>query len=153
VPADVNELVRQPLSLMHYQLEKSGIRIAESYADGPGPVCVDEGQIKQVFLNLIANAGQAMPAGGTLSVRTVQVDAGVSVAISDTGAGIPQENLAHMLEPFFSTKASGTGLGLAISQRLVQEHGGRITVESQEGQGSTFTVWLPLEPSMIAGDR
>ena len=104
-------------------------------------------QIKQVFLNLSLNAVDAMdPKGGEISVKATNdpTCSQVGVSLTDTGPGIPAENLDRIFEPFFTTKTTGTGLGLAISFDIVQNHGGRITVESQPGQGTTFTVWLPL---------
>jgi len=95
------------------------------------------------MLNLITNAAHAMPNGGTLRLRTTRSGDEVAITIADTGAGIPAEALKCIFDPFFTTKAGGTGLGLAVSLGMVQEHGGRITVESVEGQGSLFTVWLP----------
>ena len=118
--------------------------IEESYAPGLGPVLVDRAQIEQVFWNLLSNALQAMPQGGKLRLRTFQEGREVAVAFSDTGVGIPPEVQAHLFEPFFTTYPERVGLGLSISLGIVQEHGGRITVESQPGQGSTFTVWLPM---------
>jgi signal transduction histidine kinase len=111
--------------------------------------------MKQVFLNLITNAAQAMSRGGKLNLRTARVGSEVAVSISDTGEGIDPDIRDRIFEPFFTTKPAGqgTGLGLSISLGIVQEHGGRITVESQMRQpapasgpgGSTFTVWLPAE--------
>jgi len=151
-PTDVNELLRQPLGVLRAHLESSGIHVTESYATNLGPVYADEGQLQQVFFNLITNASEAMLEGGTLSLQTAIVDGEAAVAVTDTGSGISTENLAHVFEPFFSTKATGTGLGLAISRGIVQEHGGRITVESKEGQGTTFTVWLPRGAGDKIGD-
>jgi signal transduction histidine kinase len=121
---------------------------------------MDSGQMKQVFLNLITNAAQAMPQGGTLSLRTARVGDEVAVSVSDTGQGVPPELRERIFEPFFTTKpvGEGTGLGLSISLGIVKEHSGRITVESrpatgpatlgQDGPGgSVFTVWLPVDHS------
>jgi two-component system NtrC family sensor kinase len=150
-PADLNQLLQQTLALMRIHLEGSGVLIVERYADDLGAPCVDVAQIGQVFLNLLKNAAQAMPGGGTLVLRTAQLGKEVAVAFSDTGAGISPEVQEHLFEPFFTTKPEGVGLGLAVSLGIVQEHGGRITVESQPGRGSTFTVWLPVEEG-AAGD-
>jgi PAS domain S-box-containing protein len=160
LPAGVNQILRQTLDLIRQHIEKSGIAIAEDYAPDLGLLTLDVGQMKQVFLNLITNATHAMPKGGSLSLRTARVGDEVAVSVSDTGVGIPPEMLDHIFEPFFTTKevGQGTGLGLSISLGIVQEHGGRITVESRVGEssrpgpapgsgpgGSTFTVWLPVE--------
>jgi signal transduction histidine kinase len=147
LPTDVNQLLRQTLDLIQQHIEKSGVAITEDYAPDLGLLTLDGGQMKQVFLNLITNATHAMPKGGSLSLRTARVGDEVTVAVSDTGVGIPPEMQDHIFEPFFTTKevGQGTGLGLSISLGIVQEHGGRIAVQSRMGEGSTFTVWLPAE--------
>jgi two-component system NtrC family sensor kinase len=119
--------------------------IEEEYAPHLALLSLDEGQMKQVFLNLITNAVQAMPQGGRLRVSTVQMGDEVVVAVSDSGVGIPPEALDRIFDPFFTTKPTGqgTGLGLSVSLGIVREHSGRITVESQAGRGSTLQVWLP----------
>jgi len=138
--------------LIRQHIEKSGVTIAEDYAPDLGLLTLDVGQMKQVFLNLITNATYAMPKGGSLGLRTARVGDEVAISVSDTGVGIPPDMLDHIFEPFFTTKevGQGTGLGLSISLGIVQEHSGRITVESRVGEsgkpgGSTFTVWLPVE--------
>jgi PAS domain S-box-containing protein len=149
LPTDVNRVLHQTLNLIRQHIEKSGVVITEDYAPDVGLLTLDSGQIKQVFLNLITNAAQAMPKGGTLSLRTFRLGDEVAISVSDTGQGIPPEIQDRIFEPFFTTKAAGegTGLGLAVSFGIVQEHGGRISVESRVGQGSTFTVWLPIAPA------
>lgn len=142
---DLNQILHQTLAVIRYHLETSGLSIEEDYDAEIGQIYLDPGQIKQVFLNLLTNAYQAMPEGGALSIRTARVGEEAAVSITDTGAGILPENLERIFDPFFSTKSSGTGLGLSVSLGIVQRHGGRIEVESTPGQGSTFTVWLPLE--------
>jgi two-component system NtrC family sensor kinase len=147
LPADVNQVLCQTLVLVRQYLEKSEIAIEEDFAPDVGVLTLDSGQMKQVFLNLITNAAQAMPKGGELRLRTACVGSEVAISVSDTGQGILPEIRERIFEPFFTTKATGegTGLGLSVSLGIVQGHGGRITVESQVGQGSTFTVWLPIE--------
>jgi signal transduction histidine kinase len=142
--ADVNIILRETLAVIRPHLERSGVDVEEEYADVDF-LLLDEGQMKQVFLNLISNAIQAMPAGGTLGLRTAHVGDEVVVSITDTGEGIPPEHLQRVFDPFFTTKTSGTGLGLSVSLGIVQAHGGRITVESEPGEGSAFTVWLSTE--------
>lgn len=142
-PADVNELLQRTLAVVRYHFETSGVRIEESYCQDPPPSLLDPGQIRQVWLNLITNAFQAMPEGGTLGVQTVCEENGVAVSISDTGIGMSPSVRERIFEPFFTTDPSRKGLGLSVSLGVVQEHGGRIMVETREGQGSTFTVWLP----------
>jgi signal transduction histidine kinase len=121
---------------------------------------MDADQMQQVFLNLMINAVQAMPDGGTLKIITSTSDKekedhveimelipgekAVVMKFEDTGKGVGGEYLDSIFEPFFTKKSKGTGLGLAISRRIVQEHGGEITVESEAGKGSTFTIYLPV---------
>ena len=114
-------------------------------ADLP-PVYVDPRQMGQVLGNLITNAYQAMPppAGGRLTIRARAEGGRVALAIADTGCGIPEENMAKIFEPLFTTRAKGIGLGLAVSRNLVEVNGGSIAVESEVGKGSTFTVRLPI---------
>lgn len=143
--ADVNDTLRHTLTLIRGHLETHRIVVEESYDPNIGALDLDVGQMQQVFLNLITNAAQAMPEGGRLSIRSVRVDDGVTVSFGDMGGGIPPDVQERIFEPFFTTKPSGTGLGLPVSLGIVQEHGGRITLESQEGRGSTFTIWLPAD--------
>jgi len=101
--------------------------------------------MQQVFLNLVLNAIEAMPGGGRLGVYTSRTSgpAGVSIAFADTGQGIEAQDLPHLFDPFYTTRARGLGLGLYVSHNVVEEHGGHIEVESRLGEGSTFAVWLP----------
>ncbi len=109
---------------------------------------MDPSQIQQVFMNMIINAAEAMNGAGqlTLTTRHVPADSAVEVQFTDSGHGIKEEDLDRIFSPFFTTKevGHGTGLGLAISYGIVKEHKGTITVESQEGQGATFTIRLPV---------
>jgi signal transduction histidine kinase len=113
------------------------------------PVFVDPRQIEQVLGNLVTNAYQAMPEGGRLTIETSEVSGKpprsgwVSISITDTGCGIPEENMEKLFEPLFTTKSKGVGLGLATASSLVEANGGIIEVESEIGKGSTFTVRLP----------
>jgi len=116
----------------------------EKYANQLPDAPFDAGQMKQVFVNLIKNAMQAMTHGGRLTVETGANSEAVWAGISDTGSGIPEEKLNRVFEPFFTTKKKGSGLGLMIVQRIVRDHFGRIDVESKPRQGTTFRVWLPL---------
>ena len=121
--------------------------LIKEYAGIPQIKCIPS-QLNQVFLNLLTNAAQAIEQHGTITIRTGQVGDDVFVSISDTGGGISAENMKHLFEPFFTTKpvGMGTGLGLSIAYGIVQKHDGRIDVTSEVGQGTTFTVWLPIEP-------
>jgi signal transduction histidine kinase len=141
---DLNGVVRQAVGLVRMQglLE---IIIDEHYAPELPAVQVDPARMKQVFLNVINNAVQAMPHGGSVTVRTQASDEEVTVVFVDTGTGIPPEHLERIFEPFFTTKPEmvGTGLGLPVSVGIVRQHGGTIDVTSTPGQGSTFTIRLP----------
>lgn len=124
------------------------VTINKQFGDIPDILCAPS-QINQVFLNLVTNATQAMEAGnGTLTLTTRRDGNGVAVEVADNGKGIAPEVLPKIFDPFFSTKeiGKGTGLGLSISYKIVQQHGGRITVDSQVGTGTKFTVWLPVKP-------
>jgi signal transduction histidine kinase len=124
-----------------------GIRIVKEFADLP-PTLADPVQLQQVFVNLVINATDAMPEGGTLSVRTSMEDDAtvIKVEIADTGRGIDAEHLEKIFEPFYTTKHGGTGLGLATSRQLIQQHGGSIRVAGHAGGGTVFTVRIPRRP-------
>src|SRR5271157_235842 len=113
------------------------------------PMLIDETQVQRVFTNLILNAVQAMPDGGELTAETLRHNGFAEVTLSDTGVGIPEENLQKIFAPLFSTKANGIGLGLNICKQIVDGHGGDITVRSRHGAGSTFTVRLPIRPKQL----
>jgi two-component system NtrC family sensor kinase len=117
-------------------------------------VSYDAVQIEQVLMNLVQNAIQAMPHGGTLYVSLSQSDDAVAVAVKDTGIGIPAQNLNRIFDPFFTTKppGEGTGLGLSTSYGIVARHGGRIDVASKVGEGTVFTIWLAARPVKPKGN-
>lgn len=119
------------------------IEIVKEFPDDLPFLLVDERQIRQVILNIVRNAYDAMPDGGTLMFQACEVGGRIELAIHDTGIGIPSENINRLFEPLFTTKSSGTGLGLNVVQRLVQINDGEIDVESTEGDGTTFKVRLP----------
>jgi two-component system NtrC family sensor kinase len=135
-------------------LIKGRIEVRREYGKLP-PVECHPNQINQVFMNLLVNACQAMGEGGMITLRTAHDAEGrrVMVAISDTGSGIPRDALARIFDPGFTTKGAGvgTGLGLSICYQIVEAHGGEIVVESQVGQGTTFTIWLPEAPEGATG--
>jgi signal transduction histidine kinase len=101
-------------------------------------------QLKQVFLNLIVNAMDAMPNGGQLTIETAETDGFVSLIVQDTGVGIAPDQLERIFDPFFTTKAYGTGLGLSVSYSIIESHGGRITVDSKVDQYTRVTISLPV---------
>ena len=122
------------------------VTVVKEFTPGLPPVMIDGDQIRQVAINLILNAGAAMPEGGKLVVGTsLDPEEKIRITFADSGAGIPQENLEKIFEPFFTTKAKGTGLGLAITKQIIDHHHGKIAIESELGKGTTVTVILPLK--------
>jgi two-component system, sporulation sensor kinase E len=142
-PASLNEVVEKTIELLRPELENRGLSVKEKLARGVPEAPLDAGQLQQVLVNLIKNAMQAMTRGGTLTLQTGQGTEGVWVSVTDTGGGIPEEQINRIFEPFYTTKKKGTGLGLMIVQRIVRAHGGRIELESNVGRGTSFRVWLP----------
>ena len=151
VRSDINEIVSDVLALVNHLLRISGIQLFTDLAEGLPWISVDRNQIKQVMLNLVHNALHAMPTGGEIHIITNRRQRDnrewLAICLADTGTGIAPENLARVFEPFFTTRSKdgGTGLGLSVTYGIIADHGGFIDVESQVGQGSTFTVWLPVE--------
>jgi two-component system NtrC family sensor kinase len=166
--ADLNGILDETLELVEYELKKAKVEVNREFQGDLPPVRGDQEKLKQVFLNIITNAAHAMEGGGGLRVSTAgpaalleesrpewhrcevgEIEQGELAAaqIEDGGPGMPAEVVEKIFEPFFSTKAEGkgTGLGLYISRNIVMEHHGRIAVESREGEGTVFTIFLPLE--------
>lgn len=163
-PHDINEVLDEVVATHQGTAQERGVRIVTRYQDGELPVSVDVNQIKQVFLNIMLNAFDAMEAGGTLTISTERApprDRGdltpegfgdsprVNIKFEDTGRGIDPGRLDRIFEVYYTSKSTGTGLGLPIAQQIVEKHGGVITVESTPGQGTAFTLILPaLETEM-----
>jgi len=145
-PCDINRLLEGTLTLAGLNTRYSAIQVIFTPAPELPPIYGNSDQLRQVFLNLILNAIDAMPNGGTLAVRTTAGPTVGLVEIQDTGIGIPDDIRARLFEPFFTNKPNGTGLGLSISAHIVTQHGGQIEVESSAGHGSTFRVVLPYQP-------
>jgi signal transduction histidine kinase len=143
---DINTLIQESLSLLEHQLRHSHIRVEPEYDRALPRVYGNSGKLQQVFINLFLNARDAMPAGGALNVKTGMNDSMVMIDIWDTGVGISQENIKRIYDPFFTTKTTGkgTGLGLAVTYGILQEHGGRIFVDSAPGKGTHFKIKLPI---------
>jgi PAS domain S-box-containing protein len=145
--SDINSLIDKVIILTQKQAQNQNVTIVlEPEIDLPLIPLISD-RIHQVFLNLVLNAIEAMPDGGTLLIKTEKTSnpIGIRVVFSDTGKGIPKEELSKLFEAFHSTKQLGLGLGLFVSHRIVHEHGGEMFVESEPGLGTTFTVWLPQE--------
>jgi len=144
-PVDMNAILDEILLLHEKQLRENDIHLSHSYGEGLGKVLASKNQLRQVFLNMISNARDAMPDGGTLTVSTRQEGKNILVEVTDTGIGIPPENQEKIFDAFFTTKDSvkGVGLGLSVCYVFIREHNGDIQVRSEVGAGTTFTVILP----------
>ena len=140
---DLGHIIQDVLTLMYGEAVLSQIAIIPRLPDRPLWVFGNAAKIKEVLINLCRNAFQAMGPGGTLTITGEADLETVRVAVTDTGQGMSAQTMAEIFKPFFTTKETGTGLGLAISQRIIRSHGGQITVASEEGKGTTFTLTLP----------
>src|SRR5881227_3554945 len=152
---DVNQIILDTLSLLEHQFKIAKIHVQDDLASHLPFIQGNTGRLQQVFLNLFLNAKDAMPNGGTLHIATSNGD-GVSVMVSDTGSGIAQEHIQRIYDPFFTTKAApqdgqkrGTGLGLSVTYGIIQEHAGKIRVESRPGEGTSFYLDFPLTRKAI----
>ncbi|MCK4803436.1 MAG: cache domain-containing protein [Spirochaetes bacterium] len=153
-PTDINRLVESTVALVKNGALVSGINLTFDPVEDLPEHTVDRSQLQSVLMNIMINAFDATEPGGQVKVTTgIGISSseaerkGIEITISDTGCGIPPENLDNLFDPFFTTKevGDGTGLGLAVSYGIIERHGGTIRVQSKVGQGSTFTVWLPME--------
>jgi len=147
---NLNQVIRDTLSLLEHQFKTAQIDIELDLTSDLPPIHGNSGKLQQVFLNLLLNAKDAMPGGGRLRVATL-VNGHVEALVSDSGSGIAPEHLKRIYDPFFTTKAAprpgdkrGTGLGLSVSYGIIQEHAGKIHVESAVGAGTTFHLEFPL---------
>lgn len=152
-PVSINMILRQIVELLKTQKDFRNIIVEENYSNLNPGFEGDKNQLQQVFLNLIFNAGEAVSNTGTIEISTVEEAGNIVVSIKDNGCGIKKENLDKIFDPFYTTKpvGKGTGLGLSISYGIVQQHGGVIKCKSEEGKGTTFNVFLPVNPSESDG--
>jgi PAS domain S-box-containing protein len=144
VPDDLNRLVRELMDFMRFELEQAGITVELELLEPCPQIRLDEKYMKQALLNIVKNAISAMPQGGTLRIATLRKAGLLVLAVSDTGVGIPEENLEKIFEPYFTTREFGSGLGLTLVYKIVKEHLGDIAVSSKVGQGTTFTLSFPI---------
>ena len=154
-PVDVNAVINDVLALLEHQLRNSRIQVRKELASTAPVVQGIEYKLQQVFLNLFLNARDAMPKGGWLTIVTRGGADEATVEVADTGSGIPADHLSRIYDPFFTTKdiGRGTGLGLSITYGILQEHGGNITCDSNVGQGTRFTMTLPMASSRAEAAR
>jgi signal transduction histidine kinase len=156
---NLNDILDKMITLIKTEAKQKELTIETTLADDLPTVTVDKEQIKQVFINILLNAIQATPEKGAILVETrkiVKSNGGpgfVQVEISDTGIGIPEEELDKIFTPFFTTRAKGSGLGLAISHQIIQEHEGTIDVKSVDKKGTTFTINLPTNPLILKHNK
>ena len=152
VEANVRRALDSTLAVLRDGLERQGIQLDIQLAAVVPNIQVGQGDLEQLFLNLAANARDAMPTGGVLSIRTENVADNIAIVIRDTGFGIPREVMSRIHEPFFTTKHNGNGLGLSICRSILGNVGGRIDIESQPGAGTQVRVLLPTVGDRVAGE-
>ena len=144
--ADVAEILDRAVALVERDAPQYRVTVYKNYSPDLAPFPLDAELMERVFYNLLLNAAQASAEGGAITVKTRPCDGMAEVAVIDRGPGIEPKNREQIFNPFFTTKPEGSGLGLAIVSKIVDEHGGRIAVESEPGKGSVFRVYLPLQP-------
>lgn len=155
-PQDVSLVIGQTLGLLEPRLKEGKIHVTSGPTRGVPAIMADTDKLKQVFINLLGNAADAMAQGGEIHLATtVEKDADgrrmVVVRICDTGPGMPQDVQSRIFEPFFTTKDTGTGLGLCIAAQIIARHGGSLVLESSTEAGTTFAVWMPIAPELTHG--
>ncbi len=145
-PININEVIEDILALVEHQLSGNGVAVSKKLDPKLSRVMGSAEQLKQVFLNVILNAQEAMPDGGELLIKTGDVDGSIQIEFTDTGCGIPEDEIGQLFDPFYTAKKDkkGTGLGLSISYGIIKYHNGGISVKSKVGEGSTFTITLPI---------
>ena len=146
VAIDLNSVLEETLTLVQHPFKAARVSVVRNYTEELPPVLGSATRLQQVFLNLFMNARDAMPNGGMLEVRTGAQNGSVEIEVSDTGTGIPPENLQRIFDPFFTTKATGrgTGLGLSVSYGIIKEHAGKVEVRSTPGKGTSFRLEFPV---------
>ncbi|MDP6794975.1 MAG: ATP-binding protein [Verrucomicrobiota bacterium] len=143
--SSLTDTIDETIELLRPEFDNRGQTIKLEFAKALPLALFDAAQIKQSLINLMKNSMHAMSTGGELTVRTGEAGAGVWVSLTDTGGGIPQEQIKRIFEPYYTTKEKGSGLGLMIVQRIVRDHDGRLELVSHGGKGTTFRIWLPIE--------
>jgi signal transduction histidine kinase len=137
--------VKEVADLFSESAKDAGMALEVSLQENIPDIKFDEKQLREVLINLSQNALKSMKSGGSLKIKTLLIDGNVIIRVTDTGDGIPEQNIEKIFSPFFSTREGGLGLGLSIVQRIVESHGGKIICQSKIGEGTTFEVLLPVE--------
>lgn len=141
---EINEVIIEALAATQQKLEEGRVIVNNNLDKSLPPLIMDAGNLRRVIAHLISNSVNAMPEGGTLTITTSRRNHYVLIQVSDTGCGIPPKILPHIFDPFFTTKSSGPGLGLAMVHKIIKQHGGQISVDTEVQKGTTFTILLPL---------
>jgi PAS domain S-box-containing protein len=144
---NVVPVIKNVVSLLEFEARKKHVKLTFDCPHEIIQIECDENRLKQVFLNFIKNGIEAMPNGGELHVKTMIQDNNVQISIQDTGVGIPKEKLKQLGEPFYTTKKNGNGLGLMVSFKIIENHNGKVFVESEPNKGTTFNILLPAKPA------
>lgn len=144
-PVDINEIIDETTRLISIQKKQADIKLVKNYGSGIPPILIDVKQIKQVMVNLMTNAFQAMPGGGQLTITTKAANNYLEIEVKDNGAGIKKEDLDKVFTPFFTTKARGVGLGLSIVDSIIKKHAGSFEIKSEIGKGTIFIIKLPFK--------
>jgi two-component system, NtrC family, sensor kinase len=152
-PEDFGDLTRAAVDFVRPELQAANVKLELAIEPALPLVALDEAQIRQVLLNLLKNAREAMPEGGAVRLGLCRADGGVLLRVADDGSGMTEEQRARIFDPFYTTKARGTGLGLPLSQQIVVAHGGTIRCQSAAGEGTVFEIWLPTQKSERARTR
>lgn len=150
---DLVSTLRRSVRLVRESIESEGIELAEQYDVAEAPFHGEEKKLQQVFLNILLNAEQSTPKGGTITVTLTRRDARYRITFADTGSGVPSKELDKIFEPFYTTKPAGSGLGLAIVKRVVEDHGGDVAVSSRLESGTSVTVTFPVRYNTGEGDE
>jgi signal transduction histidine kinase len=144
-PTDISDVIDRAVEQLKRHAPTSSIAIFKNYSPDIPPFLIDSELVERAVYNLLLNAAQASPPDGAITVKTKPVDGAIEISVIDRGVGIDPAHLEHIFNPFFTTKPEGVGLGLAIVSKIVDQHGGKITVESELGKGSVFRIYLPVE--------
>ncbi len=142
--SQIADLVQESVRFLKPELDQAKVKVKLDLRSDMPAMPLDADQMKQAIYNLIRNASQAMPKGGTLTISGSYTDFEVRLSFEDTGKGISAEQMGKLFQPFSTTRPTGTGLGLLIVRRIIREHGGEIDIESRVGQGTRVSLWLPL---------